>query len=173
MTAVLHSFVISRRKRGGTAGFTLIEILVVLLIIGITIGALSVNFGVLNRRNTSDELERLQRVLQFAAERAAVRGSPIQVEFLPASYRFSELDTAGKWQLLFAPRELAEHTWQAGLSAQKLVVAERAAEPGNAHIVFSSEAPKFYLYLLTPDGLRTLTGNSAGEVVLETANSSS
>jgi general secretion pathway protein H len=155
------------------AGFTLIEILVVLLIIGITIGMVSVNLGVLDRRSTNDELERLQRVLQFAAERAAVRGSPIQVEFLPASYRFSQLDAAGKWQLLFSPRELAEHTWQAGLNARKLVVSTRVVDPGNAHIVFGSEAPVFHLYVLTPDGLRTFSGNSAGEVSLEAADASS
>ena len=148
-------------------GFTLIEMMVVLLIISITIGVVSVNFGALDRRSTADELERLQRVLQFAAERAAVRGSPIQVEFLPGSYRFSRLDTAGKWQLLFEPRELAEHDWQAGLAPQKLVVADRVADAGDLRLVFTSEAPPFHLYISIPDGLRTLSGNSAGEVVTE------
>lgn len=151
-------------------GFTLIELMVVLLIISITVAVVSVNFGVLDRRSTADEIERLQRVLQFAAERAAVRGSPIQVEFLPGSYRFSQLDTGGKWQLLFAPRELAEHAWQAGLSPEKLKVGERIAEPGDTRIVFTSEAPPFRLDILTPDGLRTLTGNSAGEVLTEAAS---
>lgn len=150
-------------------GFTLIELMVVLLIVSITVAVVSVNFGVLDRRNTADELERLQRVLQFAAERAAVRGNPIQVEFLPGSYRFSQLDAAGKWQLLFAPPELAEHAWQAGLSPEKLTVADRLAEPGDIRIVFSSEAPSFHLHILTPDGLRTLSGNSAGEVLTEAA----
>jgi general secretion pathway protein H len=147
----------------------LIEVMIVLLIIGITVAVVSVNFGVLDRRSTADEVERLQRVLQFAAERAAVRGSPIQVEFLPGSYRFSELDAAGKWQLLFTPNELVEHAWQAGLTPLKLSVDERIAEAGDARIVFGSEAPKFRLDISTPDGLRTLTGNSTGEVLTETA----
>ncbi|MDB5799892.1 MAG: hypothetical protein JWL63_831 [Rhodocyclales bacterium] len=154
-------------------GFTLIEMMVVLVIVSITVAVVSVNFGVLDRRNTNNELERLQRVLQFAAERAAVRGTLIQVEFLPASYRFSQLDTGNKWQLLFAPRELAEHAWQAGLSAQRLVVTDRVAEPGNLRITFSAEAPAFQLYVLTPDGLRTLSGNSAGEITLEAADTRS
>ncbi|HSD38389.1 MAG TPA: prepilin-type N-terminal cleavage/methylation domain-containing protein [Rhodocyclaceae bacterium] len=149
-------------------GFTLIEVMVVLVIISITVAVVSVNFGVLDRRSTADEVERLQRVLQFAAERAAVRGNPIQVEFLPGSYRFSQLDAAGKWQLLFVPHELVEHDWLAGLAPAKLTVAERVAEPGEARIVFGSEAPRFRLDISTPDGLRTLTGNSAGEVLTET-----
>jgi general secretion pathway protein H len=161
------------RGRQTVTGFTLIEVMVVLFIIAITVGTVSVNFGVLDRRSTADELARLQRVLQFAAERAAVHGSPIQVEFLPGSYRFSQLDAAGKWQLLFQPRELAEHDWQAGLSIQKLFVAERAAEPGDIRIVFSSEAPPFHLYVLTPDGLRTLSGNSAGEIIIAPTASAS
>jgi Tfp pilus assembly protein FimT len=131
------------------------------------VAVVSVNFGVLDRRKTADEVERLQRVLQFAAERAATRGTPIEVEFLPGSYRFSRLDTEGKWQLLFEPHELAEHDWQAGLSPQKLSVSNHVVEPGSERIVFASEAPPFRLNILTPDGLRTLTGNSAGEVLLE------
>jgi len=156
------------RSTTAQRGFTLIEVMVVLLIISITVAVVSVNFGVLDRRSTADEVERLQRVLQFAAERAAVRGNPIQVEFLPGSYRFSQLDAAGKWQLMFAPHELAEHDWLAGLTPVKLSVSERVAEPGEARIVFGSEAPRFRLDISTPDGLRTLTGNSAGEVLTET-----
>lgn len=152
-------------SRAAHRGFTLIEMMVVLLIISITVGVVSVNFGVLDRRNTADELERLQRVLQFAAERAAVRGSAIQVEFLPGSYRFSKMDTAGKWQLLFSPRELAEHAWEAGISPHRLIVAERVTEAGDTRIVFTSEAPPFELQILTPDGVRILSGNSAGEVL--------
>ena len=148
-------------------GFTLIELMVVVLIISITTAVVSVNFGVLDRRSTADEVERLQRVLQFAAERAAVRGNPIQVEFLPGSYRFSQLDAAGKWQLMFTPRELVEHDWLAGLTPAKLTVAERVAEPGEARIVFGSEAPRFRLDVSTPDGMHSLTGNSAGEIRTE------
>ncbi|MEC5388142.1 GspH/FimT family pseudopilin [Uliginosibacterium sp. H3] len=155
--------------RSARRGFTLIEVMVVLLIISITVAVVSVNFGVLDRRNTADEVERLQRVLQFAAERAAVRGNPIQVEFLPGSYRFSQLDASGKWQLMFEPRELIEHDWQAGLAPGQLSVADRPVEAADARIVFTSEAPRFRLEVLTPDGIRTLTGNSAGEVLTDTA----
>ncbi|MDB5814268.1 MAG: hypothetical protein JWN23_1385 [Rhodocyclales bacterium] len=157
-------------RRARSPGFTLIEVLVVMLIVGITIGAVSVNFGLLDRRNTADEVERLRRVLEFAAERAAVHGSPIQVEFLPGSYRFSQLDTAGKWQLLFEPRELAEHDWRAGLAPQALSIAGHATEPGNPHIVFSAEAPPFELHIATPDGAHLLSGRSTGEVDIDAAD---
>jgi general secretion pathway protein H len=148
------------------AGFTLIEILLVVLIVGIALGLVSVNLGVLDRRSTADEVERLARVLQFASERAAVRGTPLEVEFLPGSYRFSTIDVTGKRQLLFAPRELAERTWLAGIEFRKLVIDEQVTAAGNHKLVFSAESPPFELEVMTPDGLRRIKGNSAGEVML-------
>lgn len=138
-----------------------------MVIAAIAAGLVSVNLGVLDRRSANDEVERLERVLQFASERAAVRGTALQVEFLPASYRFSALDAAGKWELLFKPVELAEHAWQSDVSVKALSVDEQAATAGNFRIVFAAESPPFTLDVSTPDGLRRISGNSAGEVTLE------
>jgi general secretion pathway protein H len=148
------------------AGFTLIEMMIVVLIMSITVGLVSINLGVLDRRNTADEVERLQRVMQFASERAAVRGTPIQIEFLPASYRFSVLDTNGRWQLLFSPRELVEHNWDAGLAVRALSIDGKAASEGDLRLQFGAEATPFQLDLSTPDGRARIVGNSAGEILL-------
>ncbi|WP_345531426.1 GspH/FimT family pseudopilin [Viridibacterium curvum] len=152
----------SRHRRAN--GFTLIELMVVMVIVGIAASLAAVNLGVLDRQSANDELQRLQYVLQFASERAAVRGTPIQVEFLPGSYRFSKLDTGGKWQLLFQPRELAEREWIDGLRVMALTVDERTLPQSALRIVFASEATPFTLQLSTNEGTRLLIGNSAGEV---------
>ncbi|GAA5159805.1 hypothetical protein GCM10025770_06730 [Viridibacterium curvum] len=138
--------------------------MVVMVIVGIAASLAAVNLGVLDRQSANDELQRLQYVLQFASERAAVRGTPIQVEFLPGSYRFSKLDTGGKWQLLFQPRELAEREWIDGLRVMALTVDERTLPQSALRIVFASEATPFTLQLSTNEGTRLLIGNSAGEV---------
>jgi len=147
-------------------GFTLIELMIVILIISISVGMLSVNLGVLERRNVDDEVQRMQRVLQLAAERAAIRGTPVMVEFLPGSYRFSQLTTSGKWQLLFTPPEFAERPWIEGLSIGALSVNDQKRGAADNTLVFGSESPRFQLQLVTPEGTRSIVGNSAGEVML-------
>ena len=76
-------------------GFTLIEVMVVLVILGITTAAVRLSLSGLQARQTEHEIDRLRLVLEMAGERAAVTGTPIAAEFLPGRYRFSTLDTEG------------------------------------------------------------------------------
>ena len=76
-------------------GFTLIEVMVVLVILAITATAVTFSIEGMQARDTEREIDRLRLVLEAAGERAAVHGTPIAAEFLPGRYRFSELDAEG------------------------------------------------------------------------------
>lgn len=71
-----------------TAGFTLVEILVVMVIIGITLGMASLNAIPSPRQDLENEAKRLTLLLQLARDEAIVRNREVAFEATPERYRF-------------------------------------------------------------------------------------
>lgn len=70
-------------------GFTLIEILVVVIIISISIGVVLVNFtSGTDDELAEDEITRLQQLLRFAHQQSVIRAEEYGVRFYTGSYRF-------------------------------------------------------------------------------------
>jgi general secretion pathway protein H len=152
---------IGTRTRGGphtgVAGFTLIEVLVVLTIVGLVLSGVSWSVEALRHRDGD---------LAATAERAQIRGQPIAIELLPDGYRFSVLDPDGRWIAweappVFAERRLPESFRWGTLSGGSGV--ER-------RIIFGIRAPRFELTVHTPKGTLRYTGRSTGAVLLEAHN---
>jgi general secretion pathway protein H len=70
------------------AGFTLVEILVVMVIIGITLGMASLNAIPSPRQDLENEAKRLTLLLQLARDEAIVRNRQVTFEASPERYRF-------------------------------------------------------------------------------------
>jgi general secretion pathway protein H len=92
-------------------GFTLLELLVVLLIIGIIISFATLSIGQNTSRVVQDEAERLQALLTMAGEEAVLQGRELALEFSRDGYRFLQLNDNNEWQTieqdkLFREREL-------------------------------------------------------------------
>lgn len=78
--------------RAGRA-FTLIEILVVLVIVGILMAVAMLSFGILADDDNMDrEARRLSALIQLVTDEATTQGRDYGVEFLAAGYRFVEHD---------------------------------------------------------------------------------
>lgn len=155
--------------RAGTRrgrGFTLIEVLVVLLIITTFSGLVAFSLEGVRNRSLDNEIERLRAVLEYASDTASVKGTPIAVDFMPDGYRFSAMQTDGTWKLLFAPPELSAQTWPANVNVLGLEIDQVASRPPY-RLVFGHEAPEFVLRLDTPQGLQTLRGGLLGAVARE------
>ncbi|MGH8429214.1 MAG: type II secretion system minor pseudopilin GspH [Solimonas sp.] len=79
-------------------GFTLLEILVVVLIIGILVTFATLSIG---NRSLDDRLEfearRLDRTLQLALEEAEIKGLMIGFRYLPDRYEFLSPGQNGRW----------------------------------------------------------------------------
>ncbi|MEW5791608.1 MAG: type II secretion system minor pseudopilin GspH [Pseudomonadota bacterium] len=77
-------------KRHAARGFTLIEILVVMVLIGITLGLVSVNLMPDDQRTLRDEAQRLALLLDQAQEEAVLRGRALGWQVQDGGYRFVE-----------------------------------------------------------------------------------
>lgn len=147
-------------------GFTLIEVLVVLVILGITSTAVVFSVEGMRSRGDANALQRLRLVLELAGERAAVSGTPVSVEFLPGRYRFSTLETDGSWRLIQQGDSLAERDMPDGFVFEKMTVNGRPVS-SDAPLVLTTEMPDFEITVRTPESQRILRSHPEGSVTLD------
>ena len=76
------------RRARQAAGFTLVEVMVVLVIIGITLGLVSLNAMPSTHQNLEGEAKRIALLLQLARDEAIVRNRLVAFEADPEGYRF-------------------------------------------------------------------------------------
>ena len=91
MPARPHQSDTARRKHG--SGFTLIEILVVLVIVGIVTSVALLSFGILSDDDRLDrEARRLSALIGLVADEATTQGRDYGLEIMSTAYRFVEHD---------------------------------------------------------------------------------
>lgn len=112
------------------AGFTLIEVLVVLALVGLVFALASLAIPNHQERYWRDNLEGLTVSLNAAQDEAMLSGVPIVVEIDAQGWRFYQASRAGSMQLMrepFAPRQwqhpmtLSPVQWQLGDEAAKSI----------------------------------------------------
>ncbi len=86
-----------RRKE---AGFTLLELLVVLVIVGIMLGLVTFNGIPNDQQALQSDAQRITLLLQLAREEANVRNKQVAFELDSDRYRFYIRGDAGGWELL-------------------------------------------------------------------------
>ncbi|MEX0977084.1 MAG: type II secretion system minor pseudopilin GspH [Woeseia sp.] len=104
-----------RQRRSGKSacGFTLIEVLVVVIIVGIVSAVVILSFGVLgDDRAMQQQARRLASLVDLASDEALMQGRDYGLEFTRQGYRFLEHDPfSGQWQEIIGddvlrPRQL-------------------------------------------------------------------
>jgi len=117
-------------KRRTAAGFTLIEILVVIVIIGVMVSAATLSMGVLGRDSeVEDQSRRFWAVLRQAREESELQGLDVGVQLTPTEYLFQRFDQRNTvWtsitdDKLYAPRKLPEGLrFRAWLDGREIVL---------------------------------------------------
>jgi type II secretion system protein H len=101
-------------------GFTLIEILVVLVVVGIMVGLASVRLMPDDERLLADEAERLALLLEQTRDQAVASGEPIAFSVDGSGYRFSALDNDSAWVARAGDELLRERTLGSGARVDAL-----------------------------------------------------
>jgi len=139
-----------------TQGFTLLELLVVLVILGITFSFAILSFGL---KNPQDELEeqgeRLAALMQLASEESILLGQEIALQFDgDGSYRFLNLKE-DRWleienDQVFRQRKLPEQIL-VDLDVEGVGAEDNSGISERVYFFSSGEASPFSLTLNSPD----------------------
>ena len=151
-----------------SCGFTLIEILIVIVILGITTVLASANLFQTDEEKLQQESEKLLAVLQIARDEAAFGGRVIAVTINGKEIQFLERDFAdpSRWNAS-AIEGLKPRTLPDSFDAQ-LRVGSASAEAKDNHITFLpiGVATPFEFALRGPVGSRKISGDAIGNLRL-------
>lgn len=148
-------------------GFTLIEILVVMAIIGIVVALAAVRFGMSDIDTLQRESERLALLLEAARDEAISGGQTIGFAADGQGYRFWQQDARANWQALDKNEALRPRPLPDALRLEDLRV-NLAPLPADAKLVFSPtgvNAP-FSLLLRAGEHSRLLSADPLGRMVV-------
>ena len=101
------------RPASAAKGFTLVEIMVVMVIIGITLGMASLNAIPSPHQDLQKEAQRLTLLLQLARDEAIVRNRPVTFEATPERYHFLVRNET-RWDLITGDDLLREREFKNG-----------------------------------------------------------
>jgi general secretion pathway protein H len=155
-------------------GFTLLEIMIVLVIVGITASVAIANLMPSEDDKLQHESERLMSLLQLARDEAVFGGRVIGVAVAADRVEFLERDItdASRWQATKLT-DLHARTLPEAVRAQvrignQVSMQERPATAENSQIIFLpvGVAAPFDLTLRSSTGMRRITGDAIGNLTL-------
>lgn len=148
-------------------GFTLLELLVVMVIAGVMLGVVSFNAMPSARQVLENEARRIALLLQLARDEAIVRNSPVAFEADTERYRFL-VRTNNAWQLIEKDDLLREREFQR-TPLTLLINPPLPPVSGAMRIVFGREPvdKPFVLTLATDEARVDIRADGIGHFVVE------
>lgn len=146
-------------------GFTLIEVLVVLLIMGLIVGLVAAVVQPDDRARLRVEADRLVQLLDLAATQSRLTGRSIGWTSDGAGYRFWRISDSGDWEQIGAGDPLRARTLPQGASISNLRI-ETMPSQDTMRLVFAPDdfAPAFTLEMSLGRARYTLADSPVGEL---------
>lgn len=148
-------------------GFTLLELLVVMVIAGITLGAVSFNAMPSERQVLQNDAQKIALLLQSARDEAIVRNRPVAFEADAGGYRFM-LRENNVWQPLLGDELLRERQFKRSPVTLSIIPLS-VYQTNPLRIVFGREPVgiPFVLTLATQDAQVAIRADGIGHFVVE------
>jgi general secretion pathway protein H len=157
----------SHPPASSVSGFTLLEVLAVLVVIGVMLGVATFNAAPSERQVLLQEARRISLLMQLARDEALVRSLPVAFEADEQAYRFL-IRQDGKWNAFPSDEQLRERGFaQAPI---RLNILPQSFDSGPLRIVFGREPidKPFTLTLFVGDtASATIRGDGIGNFTVE------
>jgi general secretion pathway protein H len=150
------------------SGFTLVEVLVVLLILVVVIGVVAANLAIGPGERAKEEAERLVILLQTARQEAVLQGRVYAFAASAEGYRFLTVDPRGRLKQIDDDELLRARELPPGVRIAALRV-EGAGDAAKDGVLLSpsGELPAFVLVVEDADGRWRIVGRPHGEFILQ------
>ncbi len=156
-------------NRHRQAGFTLVELMVVLVLIGLAAGAVLLTMPPA-KDGLDDAVTRLAARLEWAADHAVLSGEPVGLILGAQGYRFARY-RLGQWQPVRDEPALAPASWPQGAMAwlemadgALLPVDEASAEVPLLRFDPTGMTPAFRLVLAQDGARQVIVGDQMGRL---------
>jgi general secretion pathway protein H len=142
------------------AGFTLLEMLVVLVIAGLLVSLASLQLTRNPRTDLNEEAQRLALLFESAGDEAQVRARPIAWQPLDGGFRF-DIRTEDGWRPL-RDDLLRARRWEGGVTGVTIQFLD--SDKTVSRLVFGTEAidTPMEITLISPAGRATIVGGGNG-----------
>ena len=152
-------------RSGAKRGFTLIEMLVVLMIMGLFVGLVSTITRPDDRAVLRLEAERLSQLLEFAATEARLTGKPIAWTADESGYRFWRGGDDGSWIEIRDSELLRARTLPQGVAVSGFRV-ENMRPQGSMRLEFTPQGSSLAFTIAMSIGAEryAVTGSPVGDL---------
>lgn len=148
-------------------GFTLLELLVVLVIIGIMLGAVSFSTMQSSRQRLVTDVQRVAVLLQLAREEAIVRNRPTAFEADQNGYHFL-VRNDNRWELINDLDMLRQRNFSLSPISFSMMPVTRS-DPNSLRIIFGREPvdKPFVLELTAGEDRVSIRADGVGHFIVE------
>jgi general secretion pathway protein H len=150
------------------AGYTLIELLAALVVVGIALGIATLQLVPDDRAALREESQRLALLLENAGLQARASGHPLAWSTENNGYRFWKKDDYGDWVRLNDDAMLRPRTLPGHIAIASVSVEAGRLKPGEPMpLGAASFARPFSIQMTSGDFGASITGNSTGMVAAQ------